>query len=138
MTAALIVRPRALTTIEAHAIAAAVRLGVRWCSLRCVVSTLAGVPASRRPGAEPVAGCLAAARAAASRMAHPTCLFESLVAFGLLARRGHAVGLHLGARREREEVLESHAWVTVDGRPCDPDSASRYTEIWRIGPTRRR
>lgn len=137
MTAATLgIRPRALTTVEAHAIAAAVRIGMRWCSLKCVASTLAAVPASRRPGSEPVAGCLAAARAAASRVAHPTCLFESLVAFGLLARRGHAVGLHLGARRE--EVLESHAWITLDGLPCEPDSANRYTEIWRIGPTRRR
>jgi hypothetical protein len=131
MTAAAVGgRPRALTVIEAHALAAAVRLGLRCCSLRRVASALAAIPASRRQPIEPLPLCLAAARAAASRLAHPTCLFESLVAFGLLARRGYGVELHLGARRG--EAFESHAWVTAGGRPCEPEPPPGYTEMWRV------
>jgi hypothetical protein len=131
------VRPGALTVIEAHALAAAVRLGLRCCSLRRVALALAAIPASRRQPIEPVPPCLAAARAAASRLAHSTCLFESLVAFGLLVRRGYGVELHLGARRG--EAFESHAWLTVGGRTCEPEMATGYTEMWRAaaGSTRR-
>lgn len=122
--------PRLSTRVEAHALAAAVRLAVRWLPLKRVTSLLAGIPASPREPREPVTDCLDAARTAAARLAHPTCFFESLVAFGLLARRGYRAELHVGAKRS--EALESHAWVSVDGRACDPDAAAGYTDLWSV------
>jgi hypothetical protein len=41
--------------------------------------------------------------------------------------------LALAAAR-RVPDLESHAWVSIDGRPCDPDSAAGYTAIWHLWP----
>lgn len=118
--------------IEAHALALALRVGLRGLALKHVTAALARVPQRRGAPIEPVASCLDAAREAAARAAHATCLFESLVAFGLLARRGYRVELHVGAKRSPE--LEAHAWVTIDGRPCDPAAAAGYTRIWRVVP----
>jgi Transglutaminase-like superfamily len=122
--------------IEAHALALALRVGLRGLALKHVTAALACVPLRRGAPIEPVPSCLAAARDAAARAAHSTCFFESLVAFGLLARRGHRVELHVGARRS--PFLEAHAWVTIDGRPCDPGAAAGYTTIWHLVPARAR
>ncbi len=124
--------PRLSTRVEALALAAAVRVAVRWFPLKRVASALAAVPVMRGASPENPAGCLAAARAAAGRLAHPTCFYESLVAFGLLARRGYAVRLYIGARHSQD--LESHAWVTVDGCPSEPEATAGYTAIWHIAP----
>jgi hypothetical protein len=118
--------------VEALALAAAVRIAVRGLPLKRVVSLLARVPRRHVASTDSVASCLEAARHAARRLAHSTCLFESLVALGLLARRGYRVELHVGARRVPD--LESHAWVSIDGRPCDPESTAGYTAIWHVGP----
>jgi hypothetical protein len=124
-------RPRRSTRLEAFTLAALVRVGLRCLSLRRVTWLLAHIPAAA-PGRsrEPVTACVDAARIAAARVAHPTCFFESLVAFGLLARRGYRAELHIGARRADD--LESHAWVTVDGAACGPDRAVGYTDVWHV------
>lgn len=41
--------------------------------------------------------------------------------------------LALAAAR-RVPDLESHAWVSIDGGPCDPDPAAGYPAIWHVGP----
>lgn len=132
MTAVPVAPSRLSTRVEAHALAAAVRVAVRWFPLRRVASALGAAPRTRGVSPESVAGCLDAASTAAARLAHPTCLYESLVAFGLLSRRGYAVRLYIGAKRSPD--LESHAWVTVDGRPCDPDATTGFTAIWQVAP----
>jgi hypothetical protein len=35
-------------------------------------------------------------------------------------------------------VPESHAWVSIDGWPCDPELAAGYPAIWHVGPASRR
>lgn len=131
MTAAGTVRPCLALRVEAHVVAVLARVAVRTVSLKTAGAFLAHLPHQRRGTARaPVASCLAAAHEAAAHAAHPTCLFESLVAFTLLARRGHAVELHVGARRSPD--LEAHAWVSLDGEPCDAGAAEGYTELWHV------
>jgi hypothetical protein len=60
----------------------------------------------------------------------PSCLPQSLVAAGLLARAGYPCRVVIGARR-RDATLESHAWVEVDGRPAEPRSAEPWTPLVR-------
>ncbi len=116
--------------LEAYVLAVLVRIILRTTSLKRAGALLARVPRRRAGGADTAATCLGAASEAAARVAHPTCLFESLVAFALLARRGYDVVLHVGARREAG--LEAHAWVTIAGRPCQPEALLGYTEFWRV------
>lgn len=111
--------------VEAHAIAAAIRVALRLLPLPRLVVCLARLPRVRR-AADPAA-CACAAAEAAGRVAHPTCLFAALTAFALLARRGYAPQLVIGAARDRS--FAAHAWVTVDGTPltaCVRD----YVPLW--------
>lgn len=124
-------RPSLALRAEALVLAAVARVVVRAGSLKRAGTLLARIPRRAAP-ADPVASCLAAARDAAARAAHPTCLYESLIAFALLARRGYAVELHLGAKRS--ERLEAHAWISIDGRPCGREAIEGYTEIWHVVP----
>lgn len=125
-------RPRAMLLVEAHLFALLVRVAVRVWPLKRVAATFASVP--RRPGvpADSVDACLDAARRAVARLSHATCFYEALVGFALLARRGAAVELQVGARRGTG--LESHAWLTIDGCPCDPRGSAGYTPVWRVAP----
>jgi hypothetical protein len=118
--------------MEAYVLAALVRVAVRLWPLKRVAATLASVPRRRGASHESVDACLDAARRAVARVSHPTCFFEALVGFTLLARRGCAVELHVGARRAAD--LEAHAWLTIDGRPCDPRGSHGYTPVWRVAP----
>lgn len=130
MTANAIMRPALALSLEAHAVALFVRILVRTSSLKRAAGVLAGVPRRRAVSADTAASCVAAARQATARVAHPTCLYQSLVAFALLARRGYAVTLHVGARRR--QWLEAHAWLTIDGHPYEPETTASYTELWRV------
>lgn len=123
-------RPTALVTAEAFLIAAGVRLALRLLSFRRVVAFVAGLPAARTIRRHDVPVCVAAARRAAARVAHPTCLFESIIALALLRRRGHDATFHLGARRGAG--FEAHAWLTVGGLPVDGAGDDAYVCLWRF------
>ena len=56
---------------------------------------------------------------------------EPLTTFALLARRGHAPQLVIGA--VPEGGFEAHAWVTVDGVPVVAP-AREYVPLWNSGP----
>jgi hypothetical protein len=94
--------------VEALLVACLARAGVRLTTIPRLVRLLARLPRARHadgPGA-----CADAARRAVRDAAHPTCLYTSLVAFGLLARRGHDVTFHLGVARA--PGFEAHAWLS--------------------------
>ncbi len=60
------------------------------------------------------------------------CLRRSLLLFDLLYRRGRPVVFHLGAKAQGEK-LDSHAWVTIEGRLLFDDSrpAGKFKEVFR-------
>lgn len=109
-------------------IAAAVRVALRVLPVRRTVFLLERLPGRPAPESDADA-CWTAACQAAARIAHPTCLYRSLVAFALLARRGRRVALHIGAHRGPH--VAAHAWVTIDGRALGGDGAERYRVLWR-------
>lgn len=65
----------------------------------------------------------------------PTCLTRSLVLWSLLRDAGIPVRMRLGARLSREDLLEAHAWVEVEGEPvAEPmDVEARFPRL-RRGP----
>jgi hypothetical protein len=111
---------------EANAIAAVLRLALRVLPLPQIVALLARMPGSR-DRISTAADCACAAVDAAHRAAHPTCLFASLTAFALLARRGFGPRFVIGAARDRG--FDAHAWVTVAAVPLTL-SAREYTPLW--------
>ena len=132
MTVSIACRRRRWLHAEALLLAAAARAGVRCFSVRRVALGLGALP--RRGGAchDAVEDCMAAAAFGAARAAHATCLFRSLVAFALLARRGHDAAVHLGAIREGG--LSAHAWVTIGGDPVEPPGTPAYVSLWHYRP----
>jgi hypothetical protein len=67
------------------------------------------------------------------RVAHvhpwrPLCLERALAGRGMLARRGWASTLVIGAR---QPDFEAHAWLEVDGRVSPPADISRFQALWR-------
>jgi hypothetical protein len=112
---------------EAIAVAACIRVGLHVLSFRRVASLACRPRVRRAARSDDIAPCVAAARRAAARVAYPTCLFESLIALAMLNRRGHAVALHLGARRT--SGFEAHAWLTVDGRPVDGTADAAFVPL---------
>ncbi len=115
---------------EAFLLAAVARAGVRCFSVPRVARGLGALP--RRRCRDAVEDCVAAANSGAARAAHPTCLFRSLVAFALLARRGHDAAIHLGAIRE--DGLSAHAWVTIAGDPVELLKGPAYVSLWHYRP----
>lgn len=123
---------RRATRVEAHALAAVIRVAVRFLPLPQIVVFLARLPRAR----ESVSGTwtyASAAEEAVRRMAHPTCLFTALVAFALLERRGYAPRFVIGAARDCG--FDAHAWVNVDGVPVLP-CAREYVPLWTYGAAR--
>ena len=116
---------------EARALAILLRVALRLLPLPDVVRTLARLPRSR-DRVTSAADCARAAADATRAVAHPTCLFTSLTAFGLLARRGYAARLVIGAARD--EGFDAHAWVTVAGVPVVP-SPGEYSPVWSYDVT---
>ncbi len=119
-------RPRLVA--EALAIAAAVRVALRLMPISRVAASLDRYSRLRTRDAASAGDCLRVAAAAAARVAHPTCLYRSLVAYALLARRGHAAALHLGV--SRNDGFAAHAWISVAGRSCDPDASRSHVTLW--------
>jgi hypothetical protein len=111
---------------EAHAIAAALRVALRLLPLPRIVALLARIPPSR-DRISTTADCARAAAHAVHAAAHPTCLFTSLTAFALLARRGYAPRFVIGAARDCG--FDAHAWVTVGDAPVIP-GAREYLPLW--------
>ena len=111
---------------EALAIAGLVRVAMRILPLPRIAVLLAHLPRTRRTLGSP-SECASAAADAAGRAAHPTCLYTTLTAFALLARRGYAPSLVIGAARDRG--FEAHAWLIVGGAPMMPGRCD-YTPLW--------
>ena len=116
---------------EAYALAILLRVALRLLPLRRVVTALARLPRSR-DHVTSAADCARAAADATRAVAHPTCLFTSLTAFGLLARRGYAARLVIGAAAD--DGFDAHAWVTVEGVSLVP-SAGKYSPLWSYDVT---
>lgn len=96
-----------------------------WLGRRPPVAGGGGEPAGAARLAEHVA-------AAASRMPYRvTCLPRALTLWWLLRRRGFDPELRLGVRRQEEEGMEAHAWVTLDGTVLGdrPDVEERYRPL---------
>jgi hypothetical protein len=120
-------------TVEAVVVACLVRAGLRLVALPRLVRMLGRLPAARR--ADTTEACEAAARAAVARVAHPTCLFATVVTFALLARRGFNVTFHLGAARAPS--FSAHAWLTLPTHTLGERPAPTFTPLWRYRVTRR-
>lgn len=116
---------------EAGALGILLRVALRLLPLPHVMTMLARIPRSR-DRVSAAADCARAAAHAARVVAHPTCLFTSLIAFGLLARRGYAAELVIGAARDGG--FDAHAWVTVAGVPLVA-SAREYSPLWSYDVT---
>jgi hypothetical protein len=114
--------------VEAHAVAALVRLLLRLLPLPRVVSLVAQLPHTRCVSAP--RDCASAAASAARRIAHPTCLFTALTTFALLARRGYSPRIVIGVARGHS--VDAHAWVTLAGMPVVP-CARDYAALWSYG-----
>lgn len=121
--------PPVLMRLEACVIAVSVRVALRVMPLPRLVRALAALPGVRADPVQDADACRRAGAAAVARVAHPTCLFEALTTFGLLARRGHAAVFHVGGARDAG--FQAHAWVSVDGRPLDGSTAG-YSGIWHF------
>jgi hypothetical protein len=111
---------------EAHAIAGLIRVAVRILPLPRIAALLAHLPRTRRTVSSP-GECASAAADGARRVTHPTCLYTALTAFALLARRGHAPSLVIGAARV--DGFDAHAWVIVGGAPVMAGRRD-YTPLW--------
>jgi hypothetical protein len=114
---------------EAHAIAGVIRVALRILPLPRVALLLANLPRARRP-VSTAGECVSAAADAVRRAAHPTCLYTALTAFALLARRGYAPRLVIGAARDGG--FGAHAWVIVGGAPVIPCTRD-YAPLWSYG-----
>lgn len=119
---------RLRTSIEALALAGIVRVAVRLLTVRRLLVLLDRMPRTR--GVETAGECAALGAKAAGRAAHATCLYSALTTYGLLARRGHAPRLVIGARHA--PGFAAHAWVAVDGASVEP-SAHEYAPLWASG-----
>ena len=118
--------------LEACLVALGVRLALRLTSMATLLELLARLP-YRRP-TQTVHACVDAARFAAKRAAHPTCLFESLIAFALLARRGHQPRLIVGVQRVPD--FAAHAWLALGANALGAPSAP-HAVIWEfVSPPR--
>ena len=119
-----------LLMVEACVAALAARLALRllpWRDAARVVRAVRCLPRVAASESE----CRRAAAAAAAAVAHPTCLYRALIEYALLGRRYDAVRLHLGT--SSHAGFASHAWITIDGRPLDPEAA-RYAPLWTAPP----
>jgi hypothetical protein len=109
-----------------------IRIALRILPLPRVVALLGRLPGAGPPLNSPTE-CAFAAAAAARRAAHPTCLYTALTSFALLARRGYAPSLVIGAARDGG--FNAHAWVIVGGAPVLPCRRD-YTPLWHYAASR--
>jgi len=118
----VILLPLAAISLRAFPFRRVQRTAERWCG---------GAAAKPRSDAVAVAEAVAASRMmnAASRrgLVRGNCLSQSMALWWLLRRRGIAVQLRLGGRKNGAR-LEAHAWVELAGRAINDseDVAERY------------
>src|SRR5262249_39996878 len=104
--------------LGAVSLMAAVRVGLwvlPFARIRGAVSAF-GRPRARRGGDPPAGRIVWAVAAAAPLVPRATCLVRALAAQALLARRGYATQLRLGAAGGAGRPFEAHAWIERDGR----------------------
>jgi len=69
-------------------------------------------------------------------LVRPGCLTRGLTRYRFLRRAGFPVSLRfgIGELAEREDHLEGHCWLVLDGEPLAErrDPRPLYTETWRI------
>ena len=124
--------PRAGLLAEAFVLAILARVALRFLALDSVTHLMGVLPRRRLPGGQAIGACLEAAARASARVAHPTCLYRSLVALGLLARRGYPVAIHIGV--SRGGGFFAHAWLTVAEHPLESPQPRAYAALWRYSP----
>ena len=112
--------------VEALTCALVVRAALRLTSLPIAVRA-AQVAGALFPSHGDATDCVGAATRAVRYLAHPTCLYQALTAYAMLAHRNGHARFHLGAARGVD--VSMHAWVTLDGRALD-DDADRYAPFW--------
>jgi hypothetical protein len=123
---------RAGLLAEAFVLAICARVALRFLALDSVTHLMGVLPRRRLRDGQAIGECLEAASMASARVAHPTCLYRSLVALGLLARRGYPVAIHIGV--SRDGGFFAHAWLTVADRPVDSPPPRAYSALWRYSP----
>ena len=84
-------------------------------------------PGRRVRPVQPEAALSAVRRA--GRMAHATCLPQSVALVALLERGGGAPVLVLGCRRYPNREWGAHAWVEADDRVWEPVIAAAHQEL---------
>ena len=105
--------------LGAAGLLATVRLALWVLPFRWVGGSLSALGARRgspRSGAPPVESVVWAVGAAARLVPGATCLVRALTAQTLLARRGYASQLRLGAAGGPGRPFEAHAWIERDGQ----------------------
>jgi hypothetical protein len=117
---------RSALLVEAFACALIVRVTLRLGTLPMAVRA-ARLAGSCFPSLGSAAECMTAADLAATRLAHPTCLYRALTAYAMLAHRSDQARFHLGATRA--QALAVHAWVSLGGHPLDLET-HRYVPLW--------
>lgn len=60
----------------------------------------------------------------------PTCWKRAPVLHRYLALQGTKTRIVFGVRKEKESLLEGHAWLEADGRPLLEASPPRYTPTY--------
>jgi hypothetical protein len=120
-----------MLALEAAAALATAWLLVRWSPKRRLGAVLRGGPSARRPlrstlSSEDVLHMVE--RVAHAHPCRPRCLERALAGRWMLARRGRASTLVIGARRS---AFEAHAWLEIDGRTSPPADVSRFDPLWR-------
>ena len=92
-------------------------------------ATLRRLVTSASTRGAPDAGQAMAAVQRAGRMAHATCLPQSVALVALLARPGTEPRLVLGCRRYDDQEWGAHAWVEIDGVVLDVVPSGTHQEL---------
>lgn len=123
---------RKLLTIRALLVILAIRLALRLVSL-ARIQRFVDTPPPLRPEQDPtvVADIIGAVNTVDRRFFTSTCLVNGLASQYLLTRHGFGATLQIGVRKNRQQDLEAHAWVTVDGRILigDRQDLDSYTPL---------
>ena len=121
---------RALLLVEALALHAIVKLGIRLMAWQRLRALLERAPRFFAGQPEPC-DIVRAVHASARPFGGATCLADALVAYTMLNRRRYAARLHIGVRHGEARALEAHAWVECDGAVVigDVPELARYARL---------
>ncbi len=109
---------RKMMLLEALGFHWAARAGLSLVPFRKLGAFVNGLGGSRQAGAGGVSADYAAWAVSASSALTPraTCLTRALALQAMLRRRGYPAALRIGVAKPRDQALEAHAWVELDGQ----------------------